>query len=236
MARSLMRTLKKWIGVALVAAPIFLVLPYGVFNLAQAGTVACNSKGVSVPTKALPATGANFSAYCLPCIVALRTFLREDAADVVVAAYKQLAREQPELEFVYAEMGFPWGGRFPPHRTHREGLSADFHVPLTGGGQIPMTPANRYGYDVDFDTQGVGPAGTIDFDAVALHLRALDKQARAVGGRVGRVFFAPDLQDELFASDAGQGLDALISFNSRQSWVRHDDHYHVDFILPCGVS
>lgn len=220
----------------MITAPICIALPFGFFSFAWAGTVTCSASGTEIETRALPVSGANFSAYCLPCVAALRTFLREDAADVVERAYEALAASHPDLESVYAEMGFPWGGRFPPHRTHREGLSADFHVPLTGGGQIPMNPGNRYGYDVDFDAQGVGPAGTINFRAIALHLRALDAAARAKGGRVGRVFFAPDLQDELFSVPEGQGLASLISFNQRQSWVRHDDHYHVDFLLPCSAE
>ena len=180
----------------------------------------------------MPFSGPNFAPYCAPCVAALRTYGHAPAIESTVAAYRELEGTRPQTRFLYGEIGFPWGGRFRPHRSHRNGLSFDFMVPLTEG-ILPTGPSNRYGYDAEFDTQGVGEAGRIDFEAIALHLAALDRAARERGGSVARVFFAPDLQDELRAV-AGNALDG-IRLNQRQSWVRHDDHYHVDFAFPCGA-
>ena len=191
----------------------------------------------------LPASGPNFRTYCWPCITALRTYGHDKAVAATVAAYGDLADSHPDVTFLYGEVGLPWGGRFPPHRTHRNGLSIDFMVPIRAGAdRRTLTPAvmattalNRFGYDEDFDPDGVQRDGTvrrvIDFDAIAAHLRALDRRARERGGRIARIFFAPDLQDDLFA--LAPDLRRLLRFNSRPSWVRHDDHYHVDFDFPC---
>lgn len=188
---------------------------------------------VGFPAKKMPVTGNNFSPYCLPCVSALRTYGRETAVDVVLDAFRTLEEVRPDTTYVYGEIGFPWGGPFPPHRTHREGLSFDFMVPLTNGDRIPTSPQNRFGYDEEFDTHGHGGAGEIDFPAIRDHLIALWEAAAEQGGTIRRVYFAPDLQDELFATEKGEILRGWGVFSTNQAWVRHDDHYHVDFQFPC---
>jgi penicillin-insensitive murein endopeptidase len=37
----------------------------------------------------------------------------------------------------------------------------------------------------------------------------------------------------LLTSQDGAYLRANIPFMNRQAWVRHDEHYHVDFAFPC---
>jgi len=199
---------------------------------ASSGSIVC--KGVSVPTKAMPASGANFSSYCLPCIAALRTFAREPVIDSVVAAYGDVAVSHSSTKFLYGEIGLPNGGRFRPHRTHRQGLSVDLMVPLKEGEVMQTSVRNRYGYDVEFDAQGRGEQGEIDFTALSSLIVALEKQAKMRDGKIRRIFFAPDLQPEL--REASSGTLSDIRFNKRQSWVRHDDHIHVDFSFPCSVG
>lgn len=106
-------------------------------------------------------------------------------------------------------------------------------VPLKDGARFPTHLFNRFGYDEEFDSSGRGAAGEIDFHLIARHLDSLDKYARKLGGGIRRVILAPDLQDNLFATPAGAALRGKITFNTRQAWVRHDDHYHVDFDFPC---
>jgi len=181
----------------------------------------------------LPAYGENYRTYCLMCIPALRTYGHNAVIDTTEEAFRELSRTHPNTRFVYGEVGFPWGGRFPPHRTHQNGLSIDFMVPLVGDAEIPTTLWNRFGFDAEYDTDGTGDGGQIDFDAIAAHLLALDAAARKRGGQIHRVFFAPDLQDDLFAAESGGAVRDTIQFNKKQSWVRHDDHYHVDFVFKC---
>ncbi|MEM6784141.1 MAG: hypothetical protein AAF624_10470, partial [Bacteroidota bacterium] len=96
---------------------------------------------------------------------------------------------------------------------------------------LPTWPWLRFGYDMAFETSGCTPDGTlcIDYPALAAHLRALHEVGPSHGVRIGRVIFAPDLQAELFAADPG--LRRLMRFSRNPSWVRHDDHIHVDFVL-----
>lgn len=185
----------------------------------------------------LPYSGANYRAYSLLGFLAGRTFMHEAVRNTMRDAYAELARSHPELRFVYAESGWPWGGRFPPHKTHANGTMADFHVPVrTLDGQVaelPTSPFNRFGYDVEFDSTGLTGRLRIDFEAMGLHLLALDRAARANGIRIQRVIFDVHLQPRLAATGPGAQAMARLAFNRQQAWVRHDEHYHVNFAVPC---
>ncbi len=214
---------------AIVLCAIIAVSSVFYIGAANSGSLTC--KGVSVPTKAMPISGENFSSYCLPCIAALRTYARSPVIDSVVTAFDDLAKTYPQTKFLYGEIGFPDGGQFRPHKTHREGLSVDLMVPLKDGKIMKTNILNRYGYDVEFNKSGRGNQGEIDFASLNALIVALNKQAKVRGGKIRRIFFAPDLQSELKGANAGALSD--IRFNKRQSWVRHDDHIHVDFMFPC---
>jgi len=187
--------------------------------------------------KRLPSGGPNFRAYGrLPALLG-RNSVHEKVRDVVVASYKSLEEKSPGVTYIYGEASWPWGGRLYPHKTHQNGLSVDFMVPVKKGERstkIPTHLLNRYGYDVDFDRSGQSEAdgSEIDFEAMAKHLHALKDAADAEGLRIWRVIFAPDLQPELFATPSGKRLRGRMTFLQKPSWVRHDDHYHVDFRDP----
>jgi len=174
--------------------------------------------------------------YCWVCTRALRTYGHERAVAAVRLAYGALATSDPGTDWVYGESGWPWGGRFRPHRTHRNGLSFDFMVPLADAKPFPTSLGNRFGYDEEFDADGMGSAGRIDFAAIVRHLEALERQAREQGGGIARVIFAPDLQDNLARAPGGAALLGRLRFNAGPSWVRHDEHYHVDFDFACAAG
>lgn len=210
---------------------VAVLLGAGLYGQAAlSGNVACGQ--TTAPTKAMPLMGSNFAPYCWPCIAALRTYGRVPAIDALTAAFADMETAHPDTTYIYGEIGFPDGGVFRPHRTHREGLSIDIMVPLKGGKTITTTPFNRFGYDVEFDTEGRGEDGEIDFKALADLIAAMQTQARQRGGDVRRVILAPDLQPEL--RQAMPSLFDRVAFNTRQAWVRHDDHIHVDFVFGCG--
>ena len=188
------------------------------------------SSGSVEGARRLPVRGDNFETYCLPCVLALRTYGHAPAIETTLAAFERLATERPQTRYVYGEIGFPWGGRFRPHRTHRNGLSFDFMVPLVAT-TLPTGIGNRFGYDGVFDGNGRGTAGLIDFRALAALIRALDHEARTRDGGISLVVLAPDLQDDLERADPG--ITGALRFNRRASWVRHDDHVHIDFAFPC---
>lgn len=183
--------------------------------------------------KRLPGRGSNFRAYS-----DLGTLLGRNSVDsrvraAVLEAYADLALDRPQVRFVYGECGWPSGGSFRPHRTHQNGMAVDFFVPVRDSHgrsrRLPTHAFNRYGYDIEFAADGRWQDYTIDYPAMAAHVRALDRAARAHRLRVVRVIFDKALQRPLFRAQGGEGLEHLVRFSDRDSWVRHDEHYHVIF-------
>lgn len=185
----------------------------------------------------LPDHGDNFISYSKLGILLGRTYVHRTVHEVVVEAYRELAKDYPGKRFVYGETGFKEGGKFRPHKTHQNGLSVDFMVPVINNeGQsifLPTSPFNKWGYSIEFDEKGALEDYKIDYDAMAAHLRTLNRQAQKSGITIWRIFFDPKLQKILFENKQGKGLDKILKFSPKPSWVRHDDHYHVDFKVQC---
>lgn len=97
---------------------------------------------------------------------------------------------------------------------------------------LPTWPWTRFGYDLEFDAQGRRGAQHIDFEAIALHLAALERAARQHGTRIERLILAPEFLPLLWAAPSGHGLKSRIAVLRGPAWVRHDEHYHVDFTAP----
>jgi len=68
---------------------------------------------------------------------------------------------------------------------------------------------------------------------MAAHIVALHRQAKKNGHDLWRVIFAPELQPNLYNTQYADYLRANIQFSKKRSWVRHDEHYHVDFKVAC---
>jgi penicillin-insensitive murein endopeptidase len=185
----------------------------------------------------LPAAGDNFVTYSRLARVAGRTYVHSAVRDIIVAAYRDLATSNPGKVYKYAETGFKNGGRFKPHKTHTNGLSVDFMTPVINAQgesvHLPTNALNRLGYDIEFDADGRFEDLTIDYTAMAAHIVALHQQAVAHGHDLWRVIFDPDLQPNLMATEYGDYLSQHIEFSKTRSWVRHDEHYHVDFAVAC---
>lgn len=183
--------------------------------------------------KRLPTRGLNFSTYSRLGSLLGRNAVHAKVRDTMLDAFQMLESTNPELEFVVGETGWVKGGPFPPHRTHQNGLSVDIMSPVRNQDgavvKLPVSVLNKFGYDIEFDDQGEHAKFNIDYEAMALHIRALIEAGRKHGVSIGRVIFDPVLQPYLFATENGRGLDTLVRFSSRRAWVRHDDHYHIDF-------
>ena len=185
--------------------------------------------------KRLPTSGENFHAYSRLGALLGRNSVHSTVQGIVLAAYDSLAVIHPEVEFVYGETGWPSGGPFAPHRTHGTGTSVDRFVPvLDGDGRptsLPTRPWNKFGYSIEFDAEGRWNDYRIDFETLASHLLVLDAEARRHGARIERVILAPEFEDELAASEVGRRALATLPWMKGRPWVRHDEHYHVDFGL-----
>ncbi|MBL4661541.1 MAG: penicillin-insensitive murein endopeptidase [Alcanivoracaceae bacterium] len=185
----------------------------------------------------LPVNGKNFVSYHSIGVLLGRTYLHSQAVEIIIDAYDRLAISAPDSIYKYAETGFASGGLFKPHKTHQNGLSIDFMVPVKNkkglSVHFPTTVFNKFGYDVDFNNLGDFKSYHIDFKAMAAHIKALDISAKQKGYGIRRVIFDPKLQAKLFDTADGDYLVKNIVFLKKRSWVRHDEHYHVDFIIPC---
>lgn len=185
----------------------------------------------------LPDSGPNFSAYSLIAAAAGRTYVHSAVAEIVLAAYDGAGKSMPGTRFVYGETGLAKGGPFKPHKTHQNGLSVDFFVPvLDGAGKtavLPSSPLNRFGYDIEFDADGRFKQYRIDFPALAEHLAQLDLAARARGVTLAKVIVDPRYFEQLYATPRGPYLKANVRFMLGKPWVRHDEHFHIDFGVSC---
>jgi len=186
---------------------------------------------------ALPSKGANFSAYSSLASTLGRTYVHSNVRDVVVATYAALEKTAPTKVFVYGETGWASGGRFRPHRTHQNGLSVDFMVPVTDrtGKSVPLptSAGNRWGYDIEFDANARFGEYAIDFEALAEQLYQLHVAAKARGVGIALVILDLPFLPRLFATARGAYLEQNLPFMRGRAWWRHDEHYHVDFDVPC---
>jgi len=185
----------------------------------------------------LPAEGVNFEGYSTVGRVTGRTYVHSVVKDIILAAYHELETMQPNKVYKYAETGMSTGGEFKPHKTHQNGLSVDFMTPvidsLGHSVHLPTNPFNKFGYAIEFNKQGQYKDLRIDYEALAAHIVALHQQAKSQGYDLWRVIFDPQLQPNLYQTQYADYLKENIEFSTKQSWVRHDEHYHVDFDVPC---
>lgn len=185
----------------------------------------------------LPKTGSNFESYSTVARIAGRTYVHSEVRTIIIDAYTLLEQSHPDKVFKYAETGYENGGQFKPHKTHQNGLSVDFMTPVTNAKgesvHLPTHPFNRFGYDIEFDNKNQYEGLQMDFEAIAAHIVALHKSAKNRGYDLWRVIFDPKLQPYLYQTQYKQYLRQNIQFSKKPSWVRHDEHYHVDFDIPC---
>jgi penicillin-insensitive murein endopeptidase len=217
-----------------VALALLAAAPAAAEDSTCFGTVGKGRLEHGVP---LPSRGPNFASFSTSAEILGRTHVHSKVRDIVAAAYQALETAAPAKVFVYGETGWQSGGRFRPHRTHQNGLSVDFMVPVldkTGRSvPLPTTPLSRFGYDIEFDANGRYEQLEIDFGAVAEHLYQLDVAARARGAGLALVIFDTDYLPRLFETPRGAYLKSNVNFLLRKPWVRHDEHYHVDFAVDC---
>lgn len=184
----------------------------------------------------LPLRGPNFRSYSVLGVGLGRTFVHPTVAEVVKAAYALAAERSPDARFVVGESGRRRGGPLPPHRTHANGLSVDFFVPVRDDAgrarRLPTHVGTLFGYKLELDADAHYRGYVLDFEALAEHLVALDEVARSRGIRLKRIIFTPDYHRRLWATSRGAAVKKL-PFMANEAWVRHDEHYHVDFDIRC---
>jgi penicillin-insensitive murein endopeptidase len=196
------------------------------------------SNGTLLNGKLLPFYGTNFQYFDANSYLASRAFTSHTVRDIIIDAYAKLHQEIPSRYFYLMELSSEKGGKLYPHKTHQNGLSADFMMPKLKDGR------DYYGLDtlgvkhylLKFNDNGEYEKDTnvkIDFNVIAKHLLILEDTAKKYGYKISKVIIKIELKDELFATEYGeklkssgiyivQGLTPLIN-------GLHDEHYHVDF-------
>ncbi len=222
--------------------PALMVALFGLAGPAAAGSqcFGTTSNGRIEGSVALPTSGPNFTSYSRLAVSVGRTHVHAKVAEIVADAYAELARQTPDVRYVYGETGWPSGGRLRPHRSHQNGLSVDFFVPVRDGQgrsvPVPTNVGDRFGYDIEFDADARWHEYRIDFPALAEHLYQLHRAAEAKGLGITQVIFDKPYLPRLFATPRGAWLQQHLTFMKGKPWVRHDEHYHVDFAVPCKAT
>lgn len=184
--------------------------------------------------KRLPVTGPNFVVYSRLGALLGRNSVASPVRDTVIEAYGALERAAPGWTFTYGETGWPNGGRFRPHRSHQNGMSVDFMVPLRDVAskepvRFPSSVFNKFGYGLELDQHGAVGSYEVDFEIIARHLSALDAASKHHGLAIAKVILAPEYLPLLWTTETGVQLRSKLPFMERPAWIRHDEHYHVDF-------
>lgn len=196
------------------------------------------SDGSLTNGKLFPFSGANYQYFDTLSYINGRAFLHNRILASVLETYDSLAVRQPGRQFRVMECANQHGGELYPHRTHQNGLSVDFMMPLIkdGAPYYELDDLGKEHYFLHFNNNGEYAEDTevsIDFNLVALHLLLLDQQARLHGYRITKVIINTHLKDELFNTPFGQELKSsniyVVQRLSRLINALHDDHYHVDF-------
>lgn len=187
---------------------------------------------------ALPCRGANFESFSRTACALGRNHLHPLVRDTVVDAFAALAEQPSQRIWQYGETGTSAGGKLWPHKTHQNGLAADFFMPVVNErgepARVPISVWNNFGYSLEFSKSGTLDGLRIDWQAVGAHLLALEAAGRKHRVTIERIIITPDFHGALFADvPAIRRLAPL--FMKREAWVRHDEHYHVDFSIPSSL-
>ncbi len=188
---------------------------------------------------ALLCSGDNFESFSDAACVLGRNHLHPLVIDTIEDAYTSLDVAHPNRRWQFGDFGWKAGGQLRPHKTHQNGLSADFFVPVVNAKRapdlVPIEYGNKFGYGVEFDAKGVHGDLEIDWKALTDHLLALEESGKAYRTKIRRVILAPELRNLLIKKDPRARRFAS-RFSKRKSWVRHDEHYHVDFDIPSKLK
>jgi len=201
------------------------------------GTV---SNGKLLHAKLIPFQGSNFQYFDTTSYLKGRAYTNSQLEKTVLETYAAFETTIPKRTFFIMECSNKHGGKMYPHRTHQNGLSIDFMMPLQKSG-TPYYNLDTIGashYWLNFDDEGnysKDTSVTIDFELVARHILMLDAKARSNGLKIAKVIIKTELKDELYQGEFGQQLKNsgiyLVKKLTPLINSLHDDHYHIDFVF-----
>lgn len=199
------------------------------------GTV---SNGELINGKLVPFSGNNFNYFDTSSYLGERAFLNDKVLATVIETYDSLAARHPDRMFTIMECSNKHGGKITPHRTHQNGLSIDFMVPIkkNGAACYELDQKGASHYLLSFDDEGRyvdDPELQIDFDLTGEHIVLLQTIAEKNGLQIEKVILKMELKDELYESEYGDEIQKKGIYVTRNLSPLinslHDDHYHIDF-------
>jgi penicillin-insensitive murein DD-endopeptidase len=204
----------------------------------ESKAVGSASRGKLINGKLFPYKGVNFSYFEKQSYLNGHAFLHKPVKEAVLEMYDSLWKRHPNRYFVIMECSAKVGGEIPRHRTHRNGTSIDFMMPLKKDGKA------YYGLDtigwrhfgLAFDKSGrylKDKSIRIDFDLVSEQIVLMNAFVRKRGYKIKKVIIKIELKDELYASAFGKrikndGIYVVMGLSKKVNEM-HDDHYHIDF-------
>jgi penicillin-insensitive murein endopeptidase len=188
--------------------------------------------------KLFPFKGDNFFYFDKGSYLAGRAFLNGFVRSSVLETFDSLYKIMPTRYFGVMECSNEHGGEMQPHKTHQNGLSVDFMMPLLKD-DLPYYGLDSIGlihYLLDFDDAGKykkDPSVSVDFNLMARQILLLDFFAKKVGLKIFKVIVKIEFKDELFMTEYGKLLKAsdiyVVQGLTPTINALHDDHFHVDF-------
>jgi penicillin-insensitive murein endopeptidase len=211
--------------------------PDGEATSKSIGTV---SQGSLQSGRLFPFQGSNFRYFDTLSYVSGRAWVHERVRGATLDAYAALDTLLPGRMWGLMECSNEKGGKIWPHRTHQNGLSIDFMVPMQQNGAafygLDTLGLAHYLLEFDADSRYLGDTSVhADLDLVARHLLLLQKSAKAHRLKIAKVILKLEFKDELFATPHGKLLknSGIYIASELTSLINglHDNHYHVDFGL-----
>ena len=201
-------------------------------------SIGTTGKGSLKNGKLIPFKGNNFTYFDTQSYLNGRAFLNDKVLKTLLGAYKEFETLLPNRMFYVMECSNQHGGKMFPHKTHQNGLSIDFMMPLIKNRKpyYGLDTLEGDHYFLEFDNSGKlkdDPTISIDFNLVAQHILVLNKVANLMGVKISKVIINTDLKNELFATSNGKTLKTsgiyVVQKLSPLINSLHDDHYHIDF-------
>jgi penicillin-insensitive murein DD-endopeptidase len=207
-------------------------------NNLPSNSIGTPGKGQLINGKLMPFKGSNFEYFDVNSYLSGRAFLHQKVKETLLNSFLVLDSLYPKRQFKIMECANKNGGTLFPHKTHQNGLSVDFMMPLIQN-KKPYYQLDTIGtthYFITLNSKGQFNRDTsisIDFNLVAQQILILEEQARLQGLKISKVIINTSLKDELLATTFGKELAAsqIYIVKSLDNYTNnfHDDHFHIDF-------
>jgi len=199
------------------------------------GTV---GKGSLINGKLIPFNGKNFQYFDTNSYLSGPAYVNNKVLKTILHSYRALDSVDIHRKFYIMECSPKNGGNLFPHKTHQNGLSVDFIMPLIKNNK-PYYGLDTIGttyYFITFNQNGRYNKDTtvsIDFNLVAQQILTLEKSANIYGLRIAKVIINTFFKEELFATTFGKELknSGIYIVKNLDNYTNnfHDDHFHIDF-------